>query len=68
MVNPAKTVALPPAGHAPTANEILLLESVDVRILGEGGVTVVGVPIGTDDYVLARAIDCLLYTSDAADE
>ena len=36
-----------------SAEEISLLESVDVSIAGEGGVTVVG---------------CLLYTSDAADE
>ena len=32
VVNPAKTVALPPKGHAPTAEEISLLESVDVSI------------------------------------
>ena len=48
VVNSAKTVALPPKGHAPTAEEISLLESVDVRIAGECGVTVVGVPTGTD--------------------
>ena len=51
-VNPANTVALPPKGHAPTAEEIPLLESVDVRIAGEEGVTAVDVPIGTDEYVL----------------
>ena len=37
VVNPAKTVALPPKGHAPTAEEISLLESVAVSITGEGG-------------------------------
>ena len=35
---------------------ISFLESVDVRIIGEGRVTVVGVPIGTDEYVLERAM------------
>ena len=35
VVNHAKTVALPPKGHAPTAEEISLLESVDVSITGE---------------------------------
>ncbi|CAN0489423.1 unnamed protein product, partial [Laminaria digitata] len=47
-VSPAKTVALPPKGHAPTAEKISLLESVDVRISDEGRVTVVSVPIGTE--------------------
>ena len=50
VVIPAKTVGLPPEEHTPTAEEISLLESVDVRIAGEGGVTVAGVPIGTDKY------------------
>ena len=57
VVNPAKTVALPPKGHTMTAEEISLLESVDVSITGEGGATVVGVPIGTDEYVLDRAME-----------
>ena len=55
MVNTSKTVALPPKSHAPTAEDISLLESVDVRVAGEGGVTVVDVPIGTYEYVLERA-------------
>ena len=55
VVNIAKMVSLPPKGHAPTAKEISRLESVDVRIVDEGGVTVVGVPIGTDEHVLKRA-------------
>ena len=55
VANTAKIVALPPKGQAPTAEEILLLERVDVRIVREGGVTVVGVPIGTDTYVLEPA-------------
>ena len=55
VVNTSKTVALPPNDHAPTAEEISRLESVDVRVTDEGGVTVVGVPIGTDEYALERA-------------
>ena len=35
--------------------EISLLESVEVRIADEGGVTVVGTPIGTEEYVRGRA-------------
>ena len=62
-------MALPPKGHAPTAEEISLLESVDVRIADEGEVTVVGVIIGPDEYVLERVmevvkdkgVDCLAH-------
>ena len=57
VANTAKIVALPPKGQAPTAEEILLLERVDVRIVREGGVTVVGVPIGTYEYVLEPALE-----------
>ena len=56
VVNTANTVALTPKGHAPTA-EISLLASVDVRIVDEGGVTVVGVSIGTDKHVLERTFE-----------
>ena len=59
VVNPAKTVAIPPTGHAPSAEEISLLGSVDVRIADKGGVTVVGVPIGTDGWVLERAMEAV---------
>ncbi|CAN0590314.1 unnamed protein product, partial [Laminaria digitata] len=48
VVSPAKTEALPPKGHAQTAEKISLLESVDVRIADEGRVTVLSVPIGTE--------------------
>ncbi|CAN0514005.1 unnamed protein product [Laminaria digitata] len=48
VVSPAKTVVLPPKGHAPTAEKISRVESVDVRIADEGRVTVVSVPIGTE--------------------
>ena len=57
VVNPAKTVALPPKGHAPTTKDISHLASVDVRIADKGETTVVGVPIGTDDYVLERPME-----------
>ena len=51
-MNPSKTVALPPKGHAPTLDEIALLESIDVRVVERSGVKVVGVPIGTDAYAM----------------
>ena len=54
VVNTSKAVTLPPKGHAPTAEEISLLQSVDVRVAYEVGVTVVGVSIGHDEYVLDR--------------
>ena len=58
VVNPDKNAGLPPNEHAPTAEEISLLESVDVGIAGEAGVTVIGVPIvGTDKHVLERAME-----------
>ena len=55
VVNTSKTVALPPKDHAPKAKEISLLERVDVCVADERGMTVVGVPIGIDEYVLERA-------------
>ena len=57
VVNLAKTAALPPEGPSPTTEHISLLESVAVRIADEGGVTAVGVPIGTDEYMQQRAMD-----------
>ena len=51
MVSAVKTGALPPKGHASKAEEISLLERVEVRIADEGGLMVVGVPIGTEEYV-----------------
>ena len=50
-------MALPPKGNAPTAEKTSLLESVDVHSADEGAVTVVGVPIGTDEYELEQAIE-----------
>ena len=57
VVNAAKTVELPPRMLAPMAEVISLLERVEVRIADEGGVTVGGVPIGTEEYVRGRAIE-----------
>ena len=48
FVNPAKKISLPPKGYASTTEEISLLESIDVRIAGEGGPTVVGVPMAKE--------------------
>ena len=59
VVNITKTVALPPKGHAPTAEEISLLESVDICIAVTEGVAVVSVPIGTDEYVMKRTMEVL---------
>lgn len=44
-------MVLPPNGRAPTAEDISLLENVDVRITREAGVALVGVPIGTEYIV-----------------
>ena len=52
-------MALPPKGNAPIAEEISLLEIVYVRIADEGRMTVVGVPIGTEEYVLERAMEVM---------
>ena len=57
VFNTAKTVALPPKGQAPTADKTSLRESLDVRIVDEGGLTMVGVPTGTDEYVLEQALE-----------
>ena len=57
VTGPDKTVALPQKGHAPMAEEISLLGNMDALTPGEGGVTVVGVPIGTGPYVLERAME-----------
>lgn len=50
-------MALPLKGYAPTAEEAPLLENVDVSIASEGGATVEGIPIGTDEYVMDRAME-----------
>lgn len=52
VINSTKTVALP--SKAPTAEEFSLLR--DARSADEGGVTVVGVPIGTNECTAERAM------------
>ena len=56
-MNPSITVALPPKGHVPSLEEIALPESVHVRIAERGGVSAVGVPIGTDAYAMESAME-----------
>ena len=58
-MNPSKTVALLPKGHVLTLEKIALFEGVDVRIAEQGGVTVVGVPIGTDAHAMKSATEIL---------
>ena len=41
----------------PTPEEISLLQGIDVRIAERGGVKVIGVPIGTDEYAMDRAME-----------
>lgn len=54
VTNLAKTVVLPPKGHTPRRRRIYLLENVGVRVAEEGGVTVAGTPIGTEESVAAE--------------
>ena len=56
-INPSKTVALPPKGHVPTPEHTALLEGIGVSIAERGGVKVVGVPIGTDEYARESAME-----------
>ncbi|CAM9314220.1 unnamed protein product, partial [Laminaria digitata] len=56
-LNPGKTVALTPKGHVPTPAEIALLAGVGARIADKGGIKVVGVPVGTDDFAIESAIE-----------
>ena len=56
-INPSKTVALPPKGHVPTQEQIALHEGIGVSIAERGGVKVVGVPIGTDEYARESAME-----------
>ena len=56
-MNPSITVALPPKGHVPMPEENALLEGIDAHIAERDGVTVVGVPIGTDAYVNENAME-----------
>ena len=56
-INPSKTVALPKKGHVPTPEQIALFEGNGVSIAERGGVKVVGVPVGTDEYARESAME-----------
>lgn len=56
MSNPTKTVVLPPKGHTQTAEEIAPPESIDVRVVEEGEVMVVGVSIDAEECLLEQAM------------
>ena len=58
-LNRGKTVALAPKGHVPTPEDISLLAGVGVRIADEGGIKVVGVPVGSDEFAIESAIGIL---------
>ena len=51
-----KTVALAPKGHVPTPEEISILAGVGVHIADEGGMKMVGVPVGSDEFAIESAI------------
>lgn len=48
---PAKSYALAPPGHEPTLAERVLLTTMGLTLAAEGGITSVGVPIGSDEFV-----------------
>ena len=56
-INPSKTVASPLKGHVDTPEQIAFLEGIGVRIAVQGGVKVVGVPVGNDEYPRESAMD-----------
>ena len=56
-INPSQTVTLPPKGHEPTPELIALLEGIGVRISERGGVKVVEVPVGTDEYLRESTLE-----------
>ena len=58
VVNRAKSSALPPPGHEVTQEERRLLGEAGLPI-AEDGIIVVGVPIGTDDFIKSFAADVI---------
>ena len=66
-INPSKTVALPPKGHVLALEGIALLEGIGVRIAERGGVKVVGVPVGTDEYARESAMEIVRNEATRAD-
>ena len=65
IVNREKSSALTPPGHDVTPTERRLFEDAGLPIAAEG-ITVVGIPIGTDAYVEERAMKKI--TEGGADE
>ena len=57
VINPSKTVVLPPKGHVPTPKQIALLECIGISIVERGGSKVVGVLIGADEYARESATE-----------
>ena len=56
-LNQSKTVTLAAEGHVPTPENTSFLAGVGVRIVDEGGIKVVGVPVGTDElFAIESAI------------
>ena len=55
-LNLGKTAALASKGHVPTAEDETLLAGVGVRIADEGGIKVVGVPVGTDEFAIELSL------------
>ena len=55
-LNPDKTVALATKGHVPTPADTSPSAGVGVRIADEGGIKVVRVPVGTDEFAIETAI------------
>ena len=55
--NATETVTLPLKAHVPTTKESSHVASVDIRIVEERGVTVVGVSTGSEEYVVERAVE-----------
>ena len=54
--NAAETVGLPPIGYEPTAGEIAMLQQVGVIVVSQGGMVVIGIPVGTDEFVEEHAM------------
>lgn len=53
---------MPSKRHLPTPGKIASLEGIGVRIAGRGRIKVVGVPVGTDEYVMESAMEILRST------
>lgn len=61
IASPAKTVAIPPKSSVPTAQEVSAEynsrpASANARIAGEERVAAEGVPSGTEEFAVERAV------------